>query len=607
MLGAALALAFDTPIHADPSVTATCNAKGAAPFCAAVRGDRAEGWAAQTRSEVVAEHGMVAASQPLAAQAGLRVLMSGGNAVDAAIATAAVLNVVEPMMTGVGGDLFAIVYVAKEKKLYALNASGMAPTGATIAHLHTLGYDKDPTNPGPGSGMPVFGILPVTVPGAVWGWEELLKRFGTRSFKELLQPAIDYAEAGYPVSERIASDWVLPDAVPMPNGTLGPDPDSIRAWYIDGHAPKTGEIFRNPDLARTFRLLQTRGRDAFYHGEIAAAIVAKSTRMGGSMTLEDLANYRGEWVAPVVSPYHGVDVYELPPPSQDWAAEEMLNILEACVPKWAPGETLATLGPTSPRFWHFLVEAKKLAYADLFAFNGDPDFVSIPLSRLLSQTYAASLCERVNPGHASAIARGSASGRGDTIVLATADRDGNMVSWVSSNFEEFGSGLTVPGYGFVLHDRGALFSLDPASPNALAPHKRPFNTLSAGFVMKDGAPFMTMTLMGGDMQAQGHAQALVNVIDLGANVQAASDMARFHHYQVSNVLTLESSLYELVGSALMKMGHDVRAVNGSEMGGFQSVMLQPEKSNSAAPPAASTRRVYRAGSDHRKDGAAVGW
>lgn len=602
-----VAVALGEPVHADPPAGVACGDSGQPAFCAAVSGDRAEGWRSQTRSEVIAEHGIVATSQPLAAQAGLRVLMSGGNAVDAAVATAAVLNVVEPMMTGVGGDLFAIVYVAKEKKLYALNASGMAPSGATIARMHALGYDKDPKNPGPGSGMPTYGILPVTVPGAVWGWEELLKRFGTRTFKELLQPAVDYAESGYPVSERIVSDWILPDAVPTAAGAPGPDPDSVHAWYIDGKPPKVGQIFRNPDLAKTFRLLQSDGRDAFYRGEIATAIVAKSTRMGGSMTREDLAGYRGEWTTPAASRYHDADIYELPPPSQDWAAQEMLNILEACVPQWAPGETLAKLGPTSPRFWHFLVEAKKLAYADLFAFNGDPDFVEIPLARLLSQPYAASLCPRVNPARAATTARGTASGRGDTIVLAVADRDGNMVSWVSSNFEEFGSGLTVPGYGFVLHDRGALFSLDPASPNALAPHKRPFNTLAAGFVMKGGAPFMTVTLMGGDMQAQGHAQALINVLDLGANVQAASDMARFHHFQVSNVLTLESALFERVGPALIKMGHDVRAANGSEMGGFQSVLLEPAESDPSTSSATAVHRVYRAGSDHRKDGAAVGW
>ena len=601
---AALVCAAAGPVAAQTPELGGCDA----PFCRGIRGARAEGWPAQSRSEVVAQHGIVATSQPLAAQAGLRILTEGGNAVDAAVAAAAVLNVVEPMMTGMGGDLFAIVYVAKENKLHALNASGMAPSGATIARLHALGYDADPKHPGPGSGMPEYGILPVTVPGAVWGWQELLKRFGTRTFKDVLKPAIEYAENGFPVSERIASDWRLPDAVRGADGVMAPDPDSVRAWYVDGRPPVAGEVFRNPDLAHALRLLQKRGRAAFYRGEIARAIVAKSEAEGGTMTLEDLAAYRGEWAEPAASRYHGFDVFELPPPSQDWAAQEMLNILEACVPRWAPGESLASLGPASPRYWHFLVEAKKLAYADLFAHNGDPDFVTVPLARLLSPDYAASLCGRVEPARASGTAPVAApGGRGDTIVIAAADREGNMVSWVSSNYEHFGSGLTVPGYGFVLHDRGALFSLDPKSPNALAPRKRPFNTLSAGFVMRDGAPFMTLTLMGGDMQAQGHAQALVDVIDLGANVQAASDLARFHHFQVSNVLTLESPLYDLVGKSLAAMGHSVRSVDGSEMGGFQSVMLQRSSPAATATAGSPTAPVYRAGSDHRKDGGAVGW
>ena len=597
-LALALLLAAD---RAALAATEDCTA----PFCRGVRGDRTEGWRAQTRSEVIAQHGIVATSQPLAAEAGLRILENGGNAIDAAVATAAVLNVVEPMMTGMGGDLFAIVYSARDRKLHALNASGMAPTGATVARLHSLGYDVDPKNPGPGSGMPTYGILPVTVPGAVWGWQELLTRYGTRTFREVLQPAVDYAANGFAVSERIASDWILPDAVRAANGKSTPDPDSVRAWYVAGHPPAAGAVFRNPDLARAFRLLQKSGRAAFYHGEIARAIVAKSTAQGGTMTLEDLAAYRGVWSEPTASRYHGYDIYELPPPSQDWAAQEMLSILEACMPLWAPGETLATLGPASPRYWHFLTEAKKLAYADLFTYNGDPDFVAVPVARLVSAEHALSLCSKVDPARAAAtLPAGAPGGRGDTIVIAVADREGNMVSWVSSNYEHFGSGLTVPGYGFLLHDRGALFSLDPRSPNAIAPHKRPFNTLSAGFVMHDGEPWMTLTLMGGDMQAQGHAQILVDVIDLGANLQAASDLARFHHVQVDNLLLLESALYDLVGRSLAAMGHEVRSVDGTSMGGFQSVMLEPP---SAADAGDNGLRVFRAGSDHRKDGAAAGW
>jgi gamma-glutamyltranspeptidase/glutathione hydrolase len=563
-------------------------------YCSAVRGARAEGWPAQSRSEVMAQHGMVVTSQPLAAQAGLQVLMRGGNAIDAAVATAAVLNLVEPMMVGVGGDLFAVIYIAKEKKIYVLNASGTAPTGATLARFNALGYHWNPKNWGPTSGMPLNGILPVTVPGAVWGWQAALKRFGKLTFKEVLEPAAQYAEQGFPVSERIAHDWRLPNALPLEKCCTEPDPDSIKTWYVNGQPPQAGQIFKNTDLARTFRLMQAKGGEEFYKGEIAEAIVAKSRALGGTMTLEDLANYHGEWVEPAHTQYHGFDILELPPPSQAWATNEILNILQACLPQWAPGATLASLGPTNPEYWHLLVEAKKLAYADLFRYNADPHFASVPLAKLLSEPYAASLCSKVNPQHAST--PGAAANfplPGDTIVLSAADSEGNMVSWVNSNYAEFGSGITVPGYGFVLHNRGTLFTLNPQSPNVIAPHKRPFNTLSTGFVMRNGEPLMTVTLMGGDMQAQGHAQMLVDILDLGANVQAAADMARFRHSQVSNVLSLETPLYDLVGSQLAAMGHTVKSVSGEEVGGVQTIM----RGNG----------YYRAGSDFRKDGEAVGW
>ncbi len=607
----------------------------------------------------MAQHGMVVTSQPLAAQAGLQILMRGGNAIDAAVATAAMLNLVEPMMVGVGGDVFAVIYIAKDKKIYVLNASGTAPSGATLSHFNSLGYHWNPQNWGPTSGMPLNGILPVTVPGAVWGWHAALKRFGKLTFKEVLEPAVEYAEKGFPVSERIAHEWRLPNALPLEKCCTEPDPDSIKTWYVNGQPPRAGQIFKNPDLARTFRVLQEKGAGGFYRGDIAAAIVAKSWALGGTMTLKDLARYRGEWVEPAHTQYHGYDILELPPPSQAWAANEMLNILQACVPQWAPGATLASLGPASVQYWHMLVEAKKLAYADLYRYNADPKFASIPLARLLSESYAASLCRRVDPHHASTPGpEGNYPLPGDTIVLSTADGEGNMVSWVNSNFTAFGSGVTVPGYGFVLHNRGALFTLNPKSPNVIHPHKRPFNTLSAGFVMQGGEPLMTVTLMGGDMQAQGHAQFLVDMLDLGANVQAAADMARFRHSQVSNVLSLEAPLYDLVGSQLAALGHTVKSVNGEDLGGVQSILFvaqppaanepttaneptganeqttarqpatanQPASANEPAtasqpaaasePPAESSgesgaaKRVdgyYRAGSDFRKDGEAVGW
>jgi gamma-glutamyltranspeptidase/glutathione hydrolase len=523
--------------------------------------------------------------------------MQGGNAIDAAVATAAVLNVVEPMSIGIGGDLFAIVYSAKDHKLYTINASGKAPTGATVEHYASLGYRYGPgvSTPGPGGGMPPAGILTVTIPGTVEGWDQLLKKFGTMTFKQVLEPAAEYAEKGYPVSERIASDWNIPNALPLSGCCTQKDPDTIAAWTIHGQSPQRGQIFKNTDLAHSLRLLQQHGRDIFYKGEIAQAIVAKSSAVGGTMTLEDLANYTAEWTTAATTNYHGYEVSELPPPSQAWATDEMLNILEVCVPKL--GYNLAQLGPASPEFWHLLLEAKKLAYSDLFAYNGDPNFVTVPLDKLLSKSYAATLCSQINPVKAGpASVKGNAPG--DTIVLSTADRWGNMVSLVNSNYAAFGSGITVPGYGFVLHNRGALFTLNPSSPNVIAPHKQPFNTLSAGFAMKDGQPLLSLQLMGGSQQAQGHMQVLVNLFDLGANVQAASDMARFSHDQATNRLQMESQLYNLVGSQLRAWGHDPVSTNGAPMGGFQAIMISPESDGSP---------VYRAGSDHRKDGQAVGW
>jgi gamma-glutamyltranspeptidase/glutathione hydrolase len=609
----AIALMFGVlfgPAFAQAPKQQSCESTPQPAFCSAVRGVRTEGWPAQSRSEVMAQHGMVVASQPLAAQAGLQILQHGGNAIDAAVATAAMLNVTEPMMVGIGGDLFAIIYIAKERKVYVLNASGTAPSGATVPRFNKLGYAWNPKNWGPGSGMPAGGILPVTVPGAVWGWQAVLKRFGKLTFKEVLEPAAQYAQGGFPISERIAHDWRLPNALPLQACCTSPDPDSIKTWYVNGAQPVAGQIFRNPDLARTLRLLQSNGGDAFYKGEIARAIIAKSQALGGSMTLEDLANYKGEWVEPARTVYHGYDILELPPPAQAWATEEILNILGACVPQWTTGQSLASLGPHNPEYWHLLIEAKKLAYADLYRYNADPNFANVPLDKLLSQSYAASLCGKVDPQHASTPGpQGNFAMPGDTIVLSTGDAEGNMVSWVNSNFSAFGGGVTVPGYGFILHNRGALFTLNPNSPNVIEPHKRPFNTLSAGFVMHNDQPLMTVTLMGGDMQAQGHAQLLVDILDLGANVQAGADMARFRHSQVSNALSLETPLYDLVGAKLAAMGHSVKSVSGEEMGGVQILMFvaDPSQAPAGADPIKRVAGYYRSGSDFRKDGEAVGW
>lgn len=612
------------PAPAADLASATCsNAPDAVnpAFCKAVRGDRAEGWMAQGRSEVMARNGMVTTSQPLAAQAGLDILKKGGNAVDAAVATAAMLNLMEPMNVGLAGDMFAIIYTAKDHKLHVLNASGMAASGQTLAFMNSHGYKFDPKNDGPGSGM-ARGVLSVTVPGAAWGWGEVLDKYGTMKFKQVLEPAVQYAEQGFPISERIAFDWHLPKAVnanraQLENCCTELDPDSVATWYIDGKQPKAGQIYRNRDLAKTFRILQEKGRDGFYKGPVAEALVKKVRALGGTMTVEDLANYKGEWAEPVMTDYHGYTLAELPPPSQGFAANEMLNILAACTDKIYPGQTLASLGPVDPRYWHMLIEAKALAYADLNRFNGDPNSnpgLLTKVKELTGMAHAQQLCAKISPTKAMNLHPANGAGDGDTIVLSTADRWGNMVSWVNSNYANFGSGITVPGYGFILHNRGALFTLDPNSPNAIAPHKRPYNTLAAAFVMQGGrfdGQLMALQLMGGDMQSQGHAQVMVNMVDLGANVQAASDMARFHHYQTRDIVDLESEAFKVVGAQLQAMGHKVRSVDGGEMGGYQAILMTPDpKEPAPSQGKTSTQPVngtYRAGTDHRKDGISVGW
>jgi gamma-glutamyltranspeptidase/glutathione hydrolase len=574
----------------------------------------------------MAQHGMVSTVQPLAAMAGARILMQGGNAIDAAVATAAALNVTYPANVGIGGDLFAIIYIAKEKKIYQLNASGIAPSGETLAHLNALGYQWNSANWGPGSGMPSGGILTVTTPGSLWGWQEVLDRFGTMNFKKVLQPAIDYAENGFPITEEIGDGWQLPKALPLRACCTQLDPDSINTYYINGAPPAIGTIFRNPDLAHTLRLIQQHGRDVFYKGEIAQAIVAKSNELGGTMTLEDLANYKGEWVTPASTTYHNGEfgLYASTAPSQAWGIMEAMNILEACVPTWYPGQSLATLGPSSPQYWHALIETKKLVYSDTYAHNADPDVVPVPVAMLTSKSYAASLCSKVNPAHASptvppsfdtahaAAAAGTIGG--DTIYLTTADRWGNMVSWINSNFAGFGSGITVPKYGFILHNRGGLFTLDAKSPNVIAPHKRPYNTLSAVFATQNGKPLLTTGQHGGDQQGMGNMQVLVNILDLGANMQAAGDMGRFTHAQVANTLQLETQLFDLVGPQLISMGHKASSAGGGIAGGYQGIMFVPNpeggrmtncQGNDDAE--CGVNGFYRAGSNFREDGDSIGW
>ena len=623
LAGAGLAVSAGPGISADLA-SQTCSAKSGAdnpPFCSAVRGDRASGWMGQGRSEVMARNGIVTTSQPLAAEAGLEILRKGGNAVDAAVATAAVLNLMEPMNEGMAGDLFTIIYTAKDHKLHALNASGIAPSGQTLAFMNAHGYKWDPKDINPGSGMPK-GVLSVTVPGAAWGWQEVLDKYGTMKFNQVLAPAADYAEKGFPVSERIANDWHLPVAINTANpGQVekccdGMDPDSVKTWYINGKQPVAGQIYKNPDLAKTFRILMAKGRDGFYKGPVAEATVAKMRKLGSPVTMADFTAYKGEWVEPVTSEYHGFTLAELPPPANGFGANEMLSILAACTGKVYPGQTLASLGPKDARYWHMLIEAKALAYADLNANNGDPNQnsgMAATVKMLTSQEHADSLCSKISPTKAMQLTSPGVAA-GDTIVLTVGDRWGNMVSWVNSNFGNFGSGITVPGYGFILHNRGDLFTLDPKSPNVIAGNKRPYNTLEAGFAMQNGrtdGQMMALTLMGGDMQAQGHAQMMVNMIDLGANVQASTDMARFHHSQNNGAVTLESEAFKLVGPQLKDMGHSITSANGGGMGGYQALLFTPDPSLPKPSMAKNSQQpingFYRAGTDHRKDGSVAGW
>ena len=562
----------------------------------AAAGSRAQGWLGQGRSEVIARHGIVATSDTLAAQAGLEILQAGGNAVDAAVAAGAVLDVTSQNDTGIAGDLFALVYVAQENKLYALNSAGWAPAGWTPEFFkNDLGLDS----------VPGSGVNAATVPGAISGYDALLSRFGTLGFQETFERAARIAEEGWGQGERRHRDLVSSEQ------RLQNDDYSSEIFLENGKAPDLYKILRNPDLARALRLIQKDGRDAFYRGPIGDALIARVQKGGGVMTHADLAEFESEWVEPISTNYHGFDVFQLPPPGQGWAGLEMLNILEVCAPYH--GLNLTTLGPSNPDYWHLMVEAKKLAYSDLQAYNGDPLFVDVPLEKLLDKSYAENLCSRIDMDRAS---EPSVKGGldGGTIYLTTADRWGNMVSFIHSIFSVYGSGVTIPPYGMVLHNRGVAFSLDADSPNVVEPRKRPFHSIIAGFVMRNGEPLMTFGNMGGAVQPETHAQHMVNVIDHGMNLQMTTDAARFTHSQNSNRLSLEHNLYSLVGRSLEAKGHQVRSVNGGAVGGYQGILFTrdpnlpvptytPESIEEDHP----VNGIYRGGSDHRKDGGAVGW
>lgn len=562
----------------------------------AAPGDRGQGWRSQGRSEVLARHGMVATSDPLAAEAGLEILRNGGNAIDAAVAAAAVLDVTSQNDTGLAGDLFALIYSARDKKLYALNSAGYAPAGWSVDFFtDELGLNR----------VPGTGVNAATVPGAVSGYDAMLERFGTLGFAETFARAAQIADEGWGQAERRHRDLV------SVRDKLANDPDSAETFLINGEVPPLYSVIRNPDLADALRLLQREGRDAFYKGDIADAIVAKVQAEGGVMTHEDLAEYESQWVEPITTNYHGYDIYQLPPPGQGFAALEMLNILEVCAP--VKRINLRDLGPSNANYWHMMVEAKKLAYSDLQAYNGDPKFSDIPVADLLDKNYAATLCDRIDMEHAT---EPSVTGGldGGTIYLTAADRWGNMVSLIHSVFSVYGSGITIPPYGMILHNRGTAFSLVEDHPNVVAPRKQPFHSIIAGFVMQDGEPLMTFGNMGGSVQPETHAQHMVNLIDHGMNIQMTTDVARFTHSQNRNVLSLENALYNLVGNALAAKGHDVQPVDGSAVGGYQGILFSKDSSlpePQFTPDSISedhpVNGVYRGGSDHRKDGAAVGW
>jgi gamma-glutamyltranspeptidase/glutathione hydrolase len=544
----------------------------------------------QTRSMVITQDGIVAAESPLAAQAGVEMLKRGGNAVDAAIAANAVMGVVAPMSNGIGGDLFVIYYDAKSGKLYGLNASGPAPA-ALNAQLLKEKYSMRE--------MPQRGIHSVTVPGAVDGWQKLLDRFGTKKFPEVLAPAIHVAEQGFPVTEWVSNLWVNNADVVRKN-------DEAAHVYLNNDQPlRTGQMFKNPDLAGSLRLIAAGGRDAFYKGELAHKFVQLSQKLDGVMTLNDLAAYSSEWVEPISTTYRGWTVYELPPNGQGVAALEMLNIMETfplqqTAPPAGQPQQPPQFGLNQTRTLHMMIEAKKLAYADLQHYIGDPKnnpAVMQAAAAMMQKPYAAKRAQLIDMDKANcAVEPGTplAPG-GDTIYLSVVDRDGNMVSLIQSNYENFGSGLVAPGTGFVLHDRGALFSLDAASPNVLAGNKRPLHTIIPAF-MEQGSTRIAFGIMGGWNQAQAHAQFVSHVVDYKQNIQLAMETARFTKATFGGCdVELENRIPGNVRAELEAKGHVLEMHNGysNRFGGGQAVMRD------------FAAKINYGASDPRKDGAAI--
>jgi gamma-glutamyltranspeptidase / glutathione hydrolase len=534
------------------------------------------------RSVVMAPHGMVATSQPLAVQVGLDVLRRGGNAIDAAIATDAAMGLMEPMSCGIGGDLYAIVWHAKSGKLYGLNASGRSPYAATREFFASKGLKE----------IPGSGPLSWSVPGCVDGWEELRRRFGTMSLPQLLEPSIRYAEEGFPVSEVIAGYWQRAES------KLRRHPDTAKTYLVADRPPRRGDVFKNPFLARSYSEIAKHGRDAFYKGRIAGTIVRFSERNGGLFSAKDFVEHTSTWVEPVSTNYRGYDVWEIPPPGQGISALQMLNILE--------GYDLAKMKEPSADFWHLFLEAKKLAYADRAKYYTDPEFAAVPTAELISKAYAAKRRSLIDTSKASTrVMPGEPVLGGDTIYLCVVDQDRNCVSLIQSNYAGFGSGLVPEDLGFILQNRGCLFALDPHHANRLEPHKRSFHTIIPALLTKGGKPWFVFGVMGGDMQPQGHVQVLCNMIDFGMNAQEAGEAPRLEHTgsatptgrparEDGGTVLAERGFSQAIIDDLTRRGHIVKrtAVNG---GGYQGILIDPR-----------TNMLHGA-SEPRKDGCAAGY
>lgn len=542
--------------------------------------DRVTGELFSTRSEVIAQNGMAATSQPLATQVALDILKSGGNAIDAAIAANAMLGLSEPTGCGIGGDLFAIVWDAKTQKLYGLNASGRSPKNLNLAYFKENGITH----------IPARGPLPVSVPGCVDGWFALHEKFGSIDMKDILTPAIDYAENGFPVSEVIA--YYMGRAAAY----MAEMPNFKETYMPNGKIPGKGDVFKNPRLSNTLTLIAEEGRDAFYKGEIAQKIHDHMQAVGGFLTKEDLATHTSEWVEPVSVNYRGYDVWELPPNGQGIAALQILNILEQY--------DIKGMGFGSPEYVHTFVEAKKLVFEDRAKYYADMDFYDVPLERLLAKNYAKERMALINPDRAARRLDAGKLKEGDTIYLTTADKEGNMVSFIQSNYKGMGSGVVPGDLGFMLQNRGELFALEEGHANVFEPGKRPFHTIIPAFITKDGKPYISFGLMGGAMQPQGHAQIVINLIDFEMDLQAAGDAPRIHHSGSSEptgemmenggTLNLESGYSYDTIRKLVRRGHKITFAVGV-YGGYQAIKYDEGQG------------VYYGASESRKDGQAAGY